>query len=106
MVLQTTPPQPRSNDLAITLALVPGGPEPSRNGLSNSIPVTVVFREGMKPPASKGPDNPHRGVERKYLGYLPRGGTPRLPALPPPGGGLLLRAAGGVADAMSGGFSP
>src|ERR1043165_5969317 len=46
MVLHTIPPQPRSNDRAITRALVPGGPEASRKGLSNWIPVTVVFRDG------------------------------------------------------------
>src|SRR6185295_2296194 len=46
MVLHTTPPQPRSNDLAITLALVPGGPLASRKGFSNGIRVTVVFRDG------------------------------------------------------------
>src|SRR3954468_25008728 len=46
MVLQTLPPQPRSNDFAITFALVPGGPDPSRNGFSNSIPLTVTFSAG------------------------------------------------------------
>src|SRR6218665_143807 len=47
IVLQTTPPHPRSNERAITRALVPGGPEPSKKGLSNSIPLTVVFKEGV-----------------------------------------------------------
>src|SRR5262245_3699919 len=46
MVLMTIPPQPRSYDLAITLALVPGGPEPRRNGFSNSTPLTVTCSDG------------------------------------------------------------
>src|SRR5437879_1632944 len=44
MVLQTMPPQPRSYDLAITRALVPGGPDPRTNGLSNFIPLTTIAR--------------------------------------------------------------
>src|SRR5262245_45086990 len=55
MVLHTTPPPPRSNDLAITRALVPGGPLASRKGFSNGIRVTVVFRDGaMAAPAAGG----------------------------------------------------
>jgi len=42
MVLATAPPQPASYDFAITRALVPGGPEPSRKGLGNFIPFTVI----------------------------------------------------------------
>src|SRR6266446_8285378 len=43
-VFATAPPQPASNDFASTRALVPGGPEPSRNGLGNLIPLTVIER--------------------------------------------------------------
>src|SRR5687767_3607460 len=46
MVLQTTPAQPRSYDLAITRALVPGGPEASRNGFSKCMPSTSIASEG------------------------------------------------------------
>src|SRR5689334_16792069 len=49
-VLQTIPPQPRSYDRAITLPLVPGGPDPSRNGLSNFMPFTVIDRSVTAPP--------------------------------------------------------
>src|SRR5436190_1341413 len=50
-VLATMPPQPRSNERAITLPLVPGGPEPSTNGLSNFMPLTVMLRSVTSPPA-------------------------------------------------------
>src|SRR2546421_2093738 len=43
-VFATAPPQPASNDLAITRAFVPGGPEPSRNGLGKVIPFTTIDR--------------------------------------------------------------
>src|SRR5438552_11736472 len=47
MVLITTPPQPRSKLFAITFPLVPGGPDASMNGLSNSsLPLTVMARLG------------------------------------------------------------
>ncbi len=39
-VLQTTAPQPSSNALPITLAFVPGGPEPMMNGFGNFSPST------------------------------------------------------------------
>src|SRR5256885_11713857 len=44
MVLITTPPQPRSNDRAMTLPLVPGGPDASRNGFSNRIRSCTTMR--------------------------------------------------------------
>src|SRR5437867_11407364 len=43
-VFATAPPQPASNDLASTRAFVPGGPEPSKNGFGNLIPLTVMDR--------------------------------------------------------------
>src|ERR1044071_10181285 len=43
-VFATTPPQPASKDLAMTRAFVPGGPEPSRKGLGNLMPLTVIER--------------------------------------------------------------
>src|SRR4051794_8014177 len=46
MVLHTMPPHPRSNDFAMTRALVPGGPDPRTNGLSNSMPLTVIASDG------------------------------------------------------------
>src|ERR1041385_5895060 len=49
-VLATIPPQPRSKDRAITLPFVPGGPEPSTNGLSNFMPLTVMLRSVTSPP--------------------------------------------------------
>src|SRR5215468_8284933 len=49
-VLATMPPQPRSNDRAITLPFVPGGPDPSTNGLSNFMPLTVMLRSVTSPP--------------------------------------------------------
>src|SRR5690349_2378468 len=49
-VLATMPPQPRSNDRAMTLPLVPGGPEPSTNGFSNFMPLTVMPRSVTSPP--------------------------------------------------------
>src|SRR5262252_9925552 len=53
-VLATMPPQPRSYDRAITLPLVPGGPDPSRNGLSNFMPLTVMLRSVTSPPSGNG----------------------------------------------------
>src|SRR5580700_8834276 len=47
MVLMTTAPQPSSNALPITLAFVPGGPEPMMNGLGSFIPSTVVASVGI-----------------------------------------------------------
>src|SRR5688572_22998549 len=44
MVLMTMPPQPRSYDLEMTRAFVPGGPEPRTKGFSNFIPLTVIER--------------------------------------------------------------
>src|ERR1051325_3708536 len=49
-VLATIPPHPRSKDRAITLPFVPGGPEPSTNGLSNFMPLTVMLRSVTSPP--------------------------------------------------------
>src|ERR1043165_2991103 len=48
-VLATAPPQPASNDFASTRAFVPGGPEPSRNGLGNLMPLTVIERSMLSP---------------------------------------------------------
>ena len=42
IVFATAPPQPAFYDLAITLAFVPGGPEPSRKGLGKVIPFTTI----------------------------------------------------------------
>src|SRR5262245_20208443 len=47
MVLQMTAPQPSSNALPMTLALVPGGPEAMTNGLGSFKPSTVTLRSGM-----------------------------------------------------------
>src|SRR5436190_23768340 len=47
MVLAMTAPQPSSKALPMTLALVPGGPEPMTKGLGNLIPLTVVARVGI-----------------------------------------------------------
>src|ERR1051325_3447234 len=49
-VLAPIPPHPRSKDRAITLPFVPGGPEPSTNGLSNFMPLTVMLRSVTSPP--------------------------------------------------------
>src|SRR5207237_7843545 len=61
-VFATAPPQPASYDFASTRALVPGGPEPNRNGLGNLMPLTVIersiidsseaFRVGLMPDIS------------------------------------------------------
>src|SRR5438270_323662 len=55
IVLITTPPQPRSKLLAMTLPFVPGGPDASMNGLSNSsFPWTVMARLGcMRTPEKR-----------------------------------------------------
>src|SRR5438477_6476396 len=55
-VLATIPPHPRSYERAITLPLVPGGPEPSTNGFSNFMPLTVILRSVTSPP--RGPREP------------------------------------------------
>jgi hypothetical protein len=47
MVLMTQPPQPRSKLLAMTRALVPGGPEARTNGFWNFIPLTTMERSGI-----------------------------------------------------------
>src|ERR1051325_3337425 len=52
MVFATAPPQPASKDFASTRAFVPGGPEPSRKGLGNLIPLTVIERSIKTPQAS------------------------------------------------------
>src|SRR5262245_50687601 len=56
MVLMTQPPQPRSKLLAMTRALVPGGPDASTNGFSNRIPFTSMLRStsAMEDPFSLG----------------------------------------------------
>src|SRR5436305_14720659 len=41
-VFATAPPHPASNDFAMTRAFVPGGPEPSRKGFGNLMPLTVI----------------------------------------------------------------
>src|SRR5438477_455225 len=43
----TTAPQPSSNALPMTLALVPGGPEPMTKGLGSFRPFTVVAKVGI-----------------------------------------------------------
>ena len=45
--MQMTAPQPSSNALPMTLAFVPGGPEPMTNGLGSFRPSTVVLRSAM-----------------------------------------------------------
>src|SRR3954451_21249633 len=50
MVLATTAPQPSSKALPMTLALVPGGPEPMTKGLGSFRPLTVVARVGIGTP--------------------------------------------------------
>src|SRR6266487_2592780 len=47
IVLAMTAPQPSSNALPITLALVPGGPEPITKGLGSFKPLTVQARLAM-----------------------------------------------------------
>src|SRR5262245_3294028 len=47
MVLQITAPQPSSNALPMTLAFVPGGPEPTTNGLGNFRPSTMMLRSDI-----------------------------------------------------------
>src|SRR5215207_4898247 len=47
IVLQMTAPQPSSNALPMTFALVPGGPEPMTKGLGSFNPLTVVASVGM-----------------------------------------------------------
>jgi hypothetical protein len=49
-VLQITAPQPTSNALPMTLALVPGGPEAITNGLGSVRPLTVVSSVGIALP--------------------------------------------------------
>src|SRR3954468_24316587 len=48
MVLHMTAPQPSSNALPMTLALVPGGPEAMTKGLGSVRPSTVVLRSGIE----------------------------------------------------------
>src|SRR5437868_2229810 len=48
MVLQITAPQSSSKALEMTLALVPGGPEPITNGLGSFRPLTVVARVAIR----------------------------------------------------------
>src|SRR5437773_12050435 len=47
MVLAMTAPHPSSKALPMTLALVPGGPEPMTNGLGSFRPFTVVAKVGI-----------------------------------------------------------
>src|SRR4051812_42484904 len=47
----------------MTLPLVPGGPDPSTNGFSNFMPLTVIDRSVTSPP--RGPT----GFSRKRMGY-------------------------------------
>src|SRR5690242_21133633 len=47
IVLATTPPHPSSKALPMTLAFVPGGPEPMTKGLGNLMPLTVVSSVGI-----------------------------------------------------------
>src|SRR5439155_26609285 len=42
-----TAPQPSSRALPMTLALVPGGPEPMTKGLERELPLTVVASVAM-----------------------------------------------------------
>src|SRR5215470_7736848 len=60
------PPQPRSNDRAITLPFVPGGPEPSTKGFSNFIPLTVMLRSVTSPP---GVDAETAGLTRRIAAF-------------------------------------
>src|SRR2546429_8359263 len=50
MVLAMTPPQPSSSALPMTLAFVPGGPEPMMKGFGSFRPFTVVASVGISPP--------------------------------------------------------
>src|SRR5262245_25694731 len=47
IVFAITPPQPSSRALPMTLAFVPGGPEPMTKGLGSFRPLTVVASVGI-----------------------------------------------------------
>src|SRR5690349_4216939 len=69
-VFATAPPQPASNDFASTRAFVPGGPEPSTNGLGNFMPLTVMDRSINSTPLN-------RLLERRKYPVVDRGRTAR-----------------------------
>src|SRR5947208_296202 len=48
IVLQMTAPQPSSNALPMTLALVPGGPDAMTSGLGSLRPSTVMLKSAMR----------------------------------------------------------
>src|SRR6188768_2247588 len=98
MVLQMTPPQPSSKALEITLALVPGGPEPMTKGFGSLRPLTVVARDAMSASAVQHHQDevqPERDAERdepiviveRVQGFEDRN-------LPPGGDGNEARDAG------------
>src|SRR5205823_312650 len=49
-----TAPQPSSNALPMTLAFVPGGPEPMTKGFGNLRPLTVTSSDAMRRLRSNG----------------------------------------------------
>src|ERR1051325_762121 len=50
MVLAMTPPHPSSSALPITLAFVPGGPDPMMKGLGSFSPLTTVSSVAIRTP--------------------------------------------------------
>src|ERR1044071_6906559 len=87
IVFATTAPQPSSKALAMTLALVPGGPEPMTKGLGSLRPLTVVARVGMSLSAEElheDEEHPEREAERDkqivIVERVQRWGARALPA--------------------------
>src|SRR5262249_6930300 len=88
-VLQITAPQPSSYALPMTLAFVPGGPEPTTNGLGSFKPSTIMLRSDMvNLYAAKGVQIPC-GFQRAWFAWVADMLTPRLGFDPDPWCSLL-----------------